>query len=61
MSQNWAVGKNGKVTFSGTDLCVTGWTFNEAGDSADTTNTCGNNQYQPVQDDRRYAADKAGP
>jgi hypothetical protein len=41
MAQNWAVGKNGKVTFSGTDLCVTGWTLNESGDDADTTNTCG--------------------
>ena len=39
--ETWAIGNDGKVTFEGTDFCVTGWTLNEGGDDADTTNTCG--------------------
>lgn len=33
-------GKDGKATFGGTDVCVTGWTYSEGGDDADTTNSC---------------------
>jgi len=40
MSYNWAKGIEGKANFGGTDVCVTGWTYAEGGDDADTTHSC---------------------
>lgn len=39
MAENYAKGKDGKVNF-GNDICVTGWTLDEAGDTVDTTGSC---------------------
>jgi len=40
MAYDWAKGSEGKANFGGTDVCVTGWTYSEGGDDADTTHSC---------------------
>ena len=40
MAYDWASGAVGKANFGGTDVCVTGYTFNVAGDDVDVTHSC---------------------
>ena len=39
MAYNWAKGTDGKGSFGGTEVSLTGWTMSETGDNADTTHS----------------------
>ena len=40
MANSYISGAVAKAKFGSTDVCVTGWTYSEGGDDADTTHSC---------------------
>lgn len=54
MSYDWASGSDGKASFGGTDVCVTGWTYTEGGDDADVTHSCSGGIKQSISINTEY-------